>query len=339
MGSQAKNWCFTINNPEDELDHLAGVGNIGYGVWQLEIGANGTPHYQGYLQLNTKVRLSVVKQYLGCNHAHLEIARGTPQQNRAYCTKEETRIGEFYEIGLFSEVGQGARSDLADLHSALKDGLGQAEYADLYFDEWCKWPNLVTNYIIAQSKDRDSSVPTRCILVYGPPGTGKSTFARVLARQLAAQEEEEAPGGLARRKHAVFRKQPGKWWDGYAGESTVIFDDFRGSSMCFTDFKLTIDRYPLRVEVKGSYCNLEATNFVITSNYKPGEWWSQEVTAGQEAAIFRRITEVYHFEELGAYYHYDSYASWAHDFNHARQENDLFVIAKERQTFVLEEEI
>lgn len=107
--------------------------------------------------------------------------------------------------------------------------------------------------------------------------------------------------------------------------------------MCFTDFKLTVDRFPLRVEIKGAYRHLEATTFVISSNFKPQEWWSPEVTAGTESAIFRRITEVYHFTDLGRFIHYPSYSSWAHDFNTPRDANHPFQIQAQEQTFELQE--
>ena len=60
-----------------------------------------------------------------------------------------------------------------------------------------------------------------------------------------------------------------KWWDGYHGEKTVIFDDFKGSSMRLHDFQLIVDRYPVKVETKGSTVELSATRLVFTSNKHP----------------------------------------------------------------------
>ena len=51
-----------------------------------------------------------------------------------------------------------------------------------------------------------------------------------------------------------------KWWDGYKGEETVIFDDFKGSSTKLHDFQTIIDRYPVQVEVKGAEVDLHATS-------------------------------------------------------------------------------
>lgn len=52
--SQVRRWTFTLNNPDDETESpelLAKALQPGKGfkylIFQLEVGANGTPHYQG----------------------------------------------------------------------------------------------------------------------------------------------------------------------------------------------------------------------------------------------------------------------------------------------------
>lgn len=313
--SRAKHWAFTINNPSHEIDHLAVEPTVSYAVWQLEEGENGTPHFQGYLILTTALSLRQLKNILQDDTAHLEVCKGSPEQNRAYCTKPETRIGEFSEIGIFPEKGQGKRTDLVKLHSALKDGLNHKQYAADFFELWVRYPHLVTHFQCAQSSPRDETQPTACFLLLGKPGLGKSTFARVLARR-----ESERYGGT------YFNKQPGKWWDGYNGERVVLLDDFRGHSMSFTDFKHAVDTFAIRVEIKTTTCHLEAKCFIITSNESPEDWWQKEVTRGSETAIFRRITEVFYFEELGLYRHYLSYDGYASDYKTPRGDASAFVI-------------
>ena len=146
----ARHWCFTLNNPDlypDEL--LEQIEKAQYVVFQLEEGENGTPHYQGYCIFAQKQRLTALRGLFG-GRAHWEQARGTPEQNRAYCTKEG-RIGEITEWGeIPGNAGQGARTDLDELHSALKAGLTQADYANGYFSLFVRYPNLVQNYRISQ---------------------------------------------------------------------------------------------------------------------------------------------------------------------------------------------
>lgn len=296
MGSKARHWCFTLNNPETDILDFDDQ-NIIYAIYQLEIAPEtGTVHFQGYIVLKVKQRLTWVRSILP--RAHWEVARGTPQQNRDYCTKPDTRIGEPFELGVFPEdTGQGARTDLKQLHSALKDGLTNKAYSENFFGLWLRYPHVVTNYQQAQIVSRTSSQETVCTLIIGNPGTGKSRYAERLAREY----------GLG----PVFRKQRGKWWDGYLGERVVIFDDFRGSSLSFTDFKLIVDRYPLRVEVKGSHVDLAATHFIITTNIDPDQWWKEEVTGPELSAVTRRFTAgVLHFALLNSFVRYPTYEAY-----------------------------
>ena len=84
---QKKDWCFTLNNPRpEELAHIWGDEGIAYLVVGWETGDAGTPHFQGYLELWDKCRLSGVKDIL--TRAHWEARRGSPQQAADYCKKD-----------------------------------------------------------------------------------------------------------------------------------------------------------------------------------------------------------------------------------------------------------
>jgi hypothetical protein len=51
---RCRNWVFTLNNPEGqltpELDFV--VSAVSFLCWQLEVGEEGTPHFQGYVELD-----------------------------------------------------------------------------------------------------------------------------------------------------------------------------------------------------------------------------------------------------------------------------------------------
>ena len=48
-------YVFTINNPEAPLDTAAWeAAGVRHAVWQLERGAEGTPHLQGYIALKSR---------------------------------------------------------------------------------------------------------------------------------------------------------------------------------------------------------------------------------------------------------------------------------------------
>lgn len=323
----AKHWCFTYNNPTlDELAVLAELESIPfeYCVFQLETGENGTPHFQGYVIWKSQQRLSALRNLMGA-HVHWEIARGTPSQNRDYCTKNEGRIGEFCESGEFPKTAPGKRTDLALLHSRLQNGLTTAEYVSEFFSTFARYPRLVENYVSASVKARDPSQPISSWLLVGPPGLGKSRLAGFLGRRLADGR--------------VFRHCLGKWFDGYRGEPTILLDDFCGSSLPFTQFKHLLDRYPVRVELKGLSCEMAATNFIITTNYEPKEWWKAEVTGTHGvSAILRRIGKVLAFCGPNQFRVYPSYDRYYSDLLRPHRDGEIFHALQEVQEVLWEEE-
>lgn len=299
---QAKHWCFTLNNPvlveESIVEDLETLPLV-YSVFQLEVGENGTEHYQGYAVFETPQRLSALRQ-LFAGVAHWEIARGTPTQNRTYCTKEEGRIGDFCEIGLFPETHPGKRTDLDTLHSLLRNNehrLSNKEFSNEFFSLFARHPYLVDRYYDAQSTPRQETENIRSWLLIGPPGTGKSRLALPLANSLGG-------GG-------IYRHSNTKWFDGYRGERTIIFDDFCGSSLPFSTFKRVVDRYPFRVELKGTSCEMVATNFIFTTNHDPKTWWKEEVVGPDTSAIFRRLGKVLWFRSLNHFSVYPDYVTYA----------------------------
>lgn len=91
MYNQAKQWLFTINNPtpEDKID----PGICHYLIVGHEIGTEGTPHLQGYAIFNKRQSFNQLKKLNP--RAHWTQARGTPWQNKVYCSKD----GDFEEWG------------------------------------------------------------------------------------------------------------------------------------------------------------------------------------------------------------------------------------------------
>lgn len=121
----ARAWMFTLNNPAFPLAELPVHPLERYLVAQLEVGANGTPHFQGYVEFSQPVRFRALLEWLP--GAHFEKRGGTREQAREYCTKEETRDpnpDSVLERGDWGRGGQGKRTDLADACDVLvKRGL------------------------------------------------------------------------------------------------------------------------------------------------------------------------------------------------------------------------
>lgn len=108
----------------------------------------------------------------------------------------------------------------------------------------------------------------------GEPGTGKSKYA------------SERGGDRS------YYKPRGIWWDGYAGESTIIIDDFYGW-IKYDEMLRLCDEYPHKVEIKGGYVEFIAKDIYITSNKYIKEWY--KFNYFNENALLRRVNEYKEF--------------------------------------------
>ena len=88
----------------------------------------GKQHYQIYMYFKNARSVNAVRKDL--SPRHVEIAKGTPEENRKYCTKE----GNFTEFGVMPK--QGKRVDLEELFDMAAAGAPIVEIADT---ERCTW--------------------------------------------------------------------------------------------------------------------------------------------------------------------------------------------------------
>ena len=144
MGSQAKRWVFTLNNPTDEEQNslytlgesIAADGDerlVTYLIFGDEVGEGGTPHLQGYLCLPTKKRLTYVKGLPGFERCHLEVSRGSHKQASDYCKKD----GSYHEWGEGPpSFGSGAQFE------QFRDWVSAQPSAPTIMDVWNTFPTL-----------------------------------------------------------------------------------------------------------------------------------------------------------------------------------------------------
>jgi len=89
---KAKRWCFTLNNPTADDDKCEDWDPLTkYMIVGQEVGEEGTPHWQGYVEFLKEKRLTALKALIP--RAHWEKCKGTPWQNFQYCSKD----GQFKE--------------------------------------------------------------------------------------------------------------------------------------------------------------------------------------------------------------------------------------------------
>lgn len=141
------------------------------------------------------------------------------------------------------------------------------------------FPTFISNYrglnyyrsLTAIKRDWEMEI----LVLYGPTGTGKSKWCN-----------DNYP--------TAYWKQEGMWWDNYANEETVIFDEFYGWYKYASLLKLT-DRYPLLVESKHGQLQFNSKRIIFTTNTIPNQWYKNNYFAAFE----RRVNEWHIFPVWG----------------------------------------
>lgn len=276
---RGKYWCFTLNNYTDE-DLLAiskwyDDGLVDFAIVGKELGQNETPHLQGYVQVPQRVRLRQLKRLLpGLDRAHLESAQGSPEANIAYCSKSDAHP---MQLGSPKLRTQGARSDLEALHQSLKQGCSLRSLCDNHFGAYLRYQRGIHAARSIYSTPRNWV--TSVIVYYGRTGLGKTR---------AVYDNLPSPD-------ALYTHVGGQWFDGYDGQSIVLFDDFSGSCFQLSYLLKLLDRYPMQVPVKGAFVNWAPREIYITSNLAPIQWYTRAHVEHVDA-LMRRFTNVVKFE-------------------------------------------
>ncbi|ALE29649.1 replication associated protein [Lake Sarah-associated circular virus-19] len=97
--SPAKHYCFTLNNySNNELNIVpTSLGSVGHYIYGFEVGAEGTPHLQGYIELHHKMRITEFKKIEGLGRTHFEKCKGSQADNLKYCRKGGNYISNYWE--------------------------------------------------------------------------------------------------------------------------------------------------------------------------------------------------------------------------------------------------
>lgn len=260
---KSRGYCYTLPNYSEEDYSLLKVVECLYKIIGKEIcPTTQTPHLQCYFYFKNARQFSAVKKLLAGN-GHIEAAKGTPQENKTYCSKE----GSFEEVGECPSQGQ--RNDISDAINTMKEhGVKRA----------CEeHPEVMVKYHRGMLFVRDQVCPikprdfkTHLIVLVGPTGTGKSKMAAAISGS------------------DVYYKPRGEWWDGYQQQNTVIIDDFYGW-MQFDELLRLADRYPHKVPYKGGFHEFNSHVIFITSNILIDDWYKFEKYQERQPALLRRV--------------------------------------------------
>jgi len=198
-------WLLTVPDPNDVCSRLEQGELPAEIVWakgQKEQGADTAyRHYQLCVAFSKKVSLAAVKGVFG-RTCHGELSRSDAAS--AYCHKEESRVGEPFELGS-KPIQRNSKTDWESVWTAAKSGTLDAVPANI----------RVVSYHALRAIRSDHSQPVgierRVHVFWGSTGTGKSRRAW-----------DEAGVG-------AYSKCPrSKFWDGYQDQEHVVIDEFRG---------------------------------------------------------------------------------------------------------------
>lgn len=121
--SRARGWCFTLNNYSDE--EFCALKNFGHSntvkfIIGKEVGSEGTPHLQGYYYFKNPREFKSVKSLN--ERLHIEKAKGNPQQNFKYCSKEGNYVSNFDQGSTFkSFLSKFCDTCMRNKHKTLRD--------------------------------------------------------------------------------------------------------------------------------------------------------------------------------------------------------------------------
>ncbi len=294
--TQSRKWLLTINNPENlgfTHDHIKGIisgmKSVLYWCMADEIGQNGTYHTHIYIQSRGGIRFSSLKKKF--EGAHFDMARGTALDNMHYVSKtgkwENTKKSETKVEGTFEEFGdmpverQGARNDLADLYSMIKDGMSDFDILEQMPDALANIERLdKVRQIIRQEEFKNHFRQLDVTYIYGDTGTGKT---RGIMEQF----------GYPNVYRVTDYLHP---FDGYRGQDVLMFEEFR-SGIPISNMLTYLDGYPLELPCRYSNKYACYTKVYIVTNVPIHDQYTniQKESHSSWMAFLRRFHKVVHY--------------------------------------------
>ena len=275
---QSKNFVLTYYPDEANgrpgatgIDWTGREEDFAFMAWGEEVcPTSGRQHLQSFVCMKKKMALSaatrvIQKYFVG---AHVEIMRGSLAQNEEYCSKE----GQYTTWGVPPQ--QGKRTDLDEVAEKIK--AGEATPEQILEDDpmaYHQYGRTLEKLHQLQLRKKVRNWMTEGIWYYGPTGSGKS---------------RKAFEGFDPDTHYAYPYETNGWWDGYAGQETVIFDEFRGQLPLNVMLRL-MDRYPMNVQQRGKEpFPLLAKKIIITSCMKPDEVYKDLASSDRLDQLYRR---------------------------------------------------
>lgn len=266
MSDKCRSYCLTFFT-EPKLKNVEQLRYLIVGIETCP--TTNKKHYQCYVELNAPQRPSYIKKLFEDKTIHIEARRGTRDQARTYCMKENN----FTEYGNWSAGGQGSRTDLKSIVTDMTNGTKTLTEVMLESPEtYCRYRGGLRDIdAIIKKKNSTEFRNVNVIFITGPTGTGKTKLAM---------------------QNSTFKIEGSElqWFDGYTDDQTITIDEY-DNNVPITKLLNLLDGYQLRLPIKGGFTYANWKTVYITSNLRVDELHANAKPA-HRAALFRRITKI-----------------------------------------------
>lgn len=292
--SASRKYQLTINNPlEHGFDHETIKNNLaelsGCLYWCLcdEIGEQETYHTHVYMAFqNAKEFIAIQRRFYG---AHIELARGSHQENRDYIRKEgkwkddpkhETNLTDtFEESGELPEEPDKRTKQSEAILALVEAGADDAEILREFPSALNHLPRIdQARQTLLEEKYRKVFRQLRVCYIYGKAGVGKT-------RSIMERYGYENVFRVTDYDHP---------FDGYAGQDVLLLDEFR-SGIPFSLMLNVLDGYPLKLPCRYAKRQACYTKVYIVSNISLDKQYPniQQDEPESYQAFLRRIHETF----------------------------------------------
>lgn len=269
--TKARAWQITLNQVVhyDEIkNYICNLKSMRYFLSAKELApSTGHEHIHIYCNFTNAIKLSHKKTF----NAHLEMCRGTPQQNIKYIKKDGDILDEIGE----PPVQGGYRvKDLKEMDSP-------DELPAILHNTWKRIHNEPKKVKVSEWHKE-----IEVVYITGPSGIGKSLKAKEIMTEKGIEEFEEIKFDKSGFFHGIID-----------GKGCAVYDDFRDSDMKANEFINLIDYNVHNLNIKGGSIKNNYNLLIITSIKHPEELY---LNMPEEARIqwMRRIKVINLYDAL-----------------------------------------
>lgn len=247
FGGKARAYQLTLNEVEKYpllKEYLTGLKTNDYFIACKELApTTGHEHIHIYVHFKNMIRLSIKK----CNGAHIEVCRGTPQQNIEYIIKDGNILDE---IGKRPHQGGYTIKDLKKLSNSELEDMPAIYY------------NTVQKIKDERNKVftiKDFRKQTKIYYIFGPSGVGKTNKALDIIEENKQLSET----------FNIVKYENNFWLGASETEKIALYDDFRDSHLKASEFINFIDYNKHFMNIKGGSIKNNYELIIITSVQSP----------------------------------------------------------------------